>query len=56
MQVARLAGLPASVVERARVVLEQLEKGEREGGKRQLALIDDLPLFTPYRSARLRRP
>ena len=32
VQVARLAGLPAAVVERARVVLEALEKGEREGG------------------------
>ncbi|MFV0360931.1 DNA mismatch repair protein MutS [Tropicimonas sp.] len=46
VQVARLAGLPASVVERARVVLEALEKGEREGGQRQMALIDDLPLFS----------
>ncbi|WP_106207639.1 DNA mismatch repair protein MutS [Aliiruegeria haliotis] len=46
VQVARLAGLPTSVVERARVVLDQLEKGDREGGKRQLALIDDLPLFS----------
>ncbi len=45
VQVAQLAGLPASVVERARVVLEQLEKTEREGGK-QKALIDDLPLFS----------
>jgi DNA mismatch repair protein MutS len=45
VQVAKLAGLPASVVERARVVLEALEKGEREGGSRQKALIDDLPLF-----------
>ncbi|NNE88541.1 MAG: DNA mismatch repair protein MutS [Silicimonas sp.] len=45
VQVAKLAGLPASVVERARVVLEALEKGEREGGTRQKALIDDLPLF-----------
>ena len=45
VQVARLAGLPASVVERARVVLEALEKGEREGGTRRQALIDDLPLF-----------
>ncbi len=44
VQVARLAGLPASVVERAKVVLEALEKGEREGGK-QSTLIDDLPLF-----------
>ncbi|MWD27093.1 DNA mismatch repair protein MutS [Aquicoccus sp. SCR17] len=45
VQVAQLAGLPASVVERARVVLEALEKGEREGGAGQKALIDDLPLF-----------
>ena len=46
VQVAKLAGLPASVVERARVVLEALEKGEREGGTRQKALINDLPLFS----------
>jgi DNA mismatch repair protein MutS len=46
VQVARLAGLPASVVERARVVLEALEEGERQGGStKQKALIDDLPLF-----------
>ena len=45
VQVARLAGLPGSVVNRARVVLDALEKGEREGGNRQKALIDDLPLF-----------
>ncbi|MFN5997497.1 MAG: DNA mismatch repair protein MutS [Paracoccaceae bacterium] len=44
VQVARLAGLPHSVIERAKVVLEALEKGEREGGK-QATLIDDLPLF-----------
>jgi DNA mismatch repair protein MutS len=44
VQVARLAGLPPSVIERAKVVLEALEKGEREGGK-QATLIDDLPLF-----------
>lgn len=46
VQVAKLAGLPESVVERARVVLDALEKGEREGGTRQKALIDDLPLFS----------
>jgi DNA mismatch repair protein MutS len=44
VQVARLAGLPASVIERAKVVLEALEQGDREGGK-QSTLIDDLPLF-----------
>ena len=32
VQVARLAGLPQAVVDRAQVVLEALEKGEREGG------------------------
>ena len=43
VQVARLAGLPPKVVARAKVVLEALEKGEREG--KQKAVIDDLPLF-----------
>ena len=45
VQVAKLAGLPEAVVARARVVLDALEKGEREGGTAQKALIDDLPLF-----------
>lgn len=44
VQVAQLAGLPPAVVERARVVLDTLEKGERDGTP-QKALIDDLPLF-----------
>ncbi len=43
IQVARLAGLPASVVERARQVLSQLEEGERTNPAHRL--IDDLPLF-----------
>ncbi len=47
VQVAQLAGLPASVVARARVVLEALEKGEREGDTaKPKTLIDDLPLFS----------
>ena len=46
VQVARLAGLPQSVVARARVVLDALEKGEREGGSARAAVIDDLPLFS----------
>jgi DNA mismatch repair protein MutS len=46
VQVAQLAGLPDAVIARARVVLEALEKGEREGGVTQKALIDDLPLFS----------
>ncbi|MCB1336294.1 MAG: DNA mismatch repair protein MutS [Maritimibacter sp.] len=45
VQVAKLAGLPASVVDRARVVLESLEKGEREGTGAAKGLVDDLPLF-----------
>jgi len=44
VQVAKLAGLPESVIARARVVLEALEKGEREGSNK--AVIDDLPLFS----------
>ena len=45
VQVAKLAGLPDSVVARANVVLDALEKGEREGSG-QKAIIDDLPLFS----------
>ena len=44
VQVARLAGLPPPVIERAKVVLDALERGEREGSV-QKAVIDDLPLF-----------
>ena len=44
VQVARLAGLPQSVVDRAKVVLEALEKGDRDGTPKRV-LIDDLPLF-----------
>ena len=46
VQVARLAGLPAPVIERARTVLEALEAGDREGGPKAERLIDDLPLFS----------
>ncbi|MBL4916716.1 DNA mismatch repair protein MutS [Szabonella alba] len=45
VQVAKLAGLPDAVIERARSVLELLESGERSGAGSRLALIDDLPLF-----------
>ena len=44
VQVAQLAGLPASVVARARDVLDMLEKGSRENGGAKIQ-IDDLPLF-----------
>lgn len=43
LQVARLAGLPIAVVERARAILSELERSDREHPKR--ALVDDLPLF-----------
>jgi len=46
VQVAKLAGLPEPVIERAKAVLELLEKGEREGGGKARTLIDDLPLFS----------
>jgi DNA mismatch repair protein MutS len=44
IQVARLAGLPGSVVTRAREVLRQLEETDRKSPV--AALIDDLPLFS----------
>ena len=48
IQVAKLAGLPAMVVARAREVLDQLEDTDRKSPAR--ALIDDLPLFSAVRS------
>ena len=44
VQVARLAGLPAAVVQRAKDVLQQLETGESAGKADRL--VDDLPLFS----------
>jgi DNA mismatch repair protein MutS len=50
IQVAKLAGLPPAVVERARAILGELEKTERE--KPVASLVDDLPLFAvPQRRA-----
>ena len=46
VQVAKLAGLPQAVVARARIILDMLEKGDREGAAPKQALIDDLPLFS----------
>src|SRR5215204_893084 len=43
LQVARLAGLPPAVVDRAKTILAELERSDRERPKR--ALVDDLPLF-----------
>jgi DNA mismatch repair protein MutS len=44
VQVAKLAGLPAPVIERAKVVLAELEAEDRTSPARRL--IDDLPLFS----------
>nr|WP_246180188.1 DNA mismatch repair protein MutS [Microvirga thermotolerans] len=43
LQVARLAGLPVAVVERAKTILSELERSDRENPKR--VFVDDLPLF-----------
>jgi DNA mismatch repair protein MutS len=45
IQVAKLAGLPSAVVERARHLLSELEAGERAAPVQKM--IDDLPLFAP---------
>jgi DNA mismatch repair protein MutS len=44
IQVAKLAGLPPAVVQRAATILAELENAERARPKQ--ALIDDLPLFS----------
>jgi len=44
IHVAKLAGLPASVIARAEEVLETLERGEQSGAMARL--VDDLPLFS----------
>jgi DNA mismatch repair protein MutS len=49
IQVAKLAGLPVSVIERAKVVLAQIEAEDRTSPARRL--IDDLPLFAVPRPA-----
>ncbi len=46
VQVAKLAGLPPQVIERARTVLDTLEEGSRKGKANPAAMIDDLPLFS----------
>jgi DNA mismatch repair protein MutS len=54
IQVAKLAGLPARVIERARLILSGLEAGERR--LPAAGLIDDLPLFAASEKARPRDP
>jgi DNA mismatch repair protein MutS len=50
IQVARLAGLPQPVIERAGEILERLEQGGQAQAPK--ALVDDLPLFSASRSQR----
>ena len=52
IQVAKLAGLPASVIERAKVVLAH---ARGRGPRRRRAAIDDLPLFAATRAAHAAR-
>jgi DNA mismatch repair protein MutS len=49
IQVAKLAGLPPSVIERAKIVLAQIEAEDRTSPTRRL--IEDLPLFAAARPA-----
>ena len=53
IQVARLAGMPADVIERAKSVLAKLEAQDR--GQTARALADDLPLFAVPSRARPRQ-
>jgi DNA mismatch repair protein MutS len=47
IQVAKLAGLPGAVIDRAKIVLGKLEAEDRMSPARQL--VDDLPLFAAAR-------
>ena len=51
IQVAKLAGLPPSVIGRAEMVLAGLEQGETLGKDSAARLADDLPLFAAVRPA-----
>jgi DNA mismatch repair protein MutS len=46
VQVAKLAGLPPAVIQRAKTVLERLEAGGRTKEKTSKSLYDELPLFS----------
>ena len=47
LAVAKLAGLPTSVLARAKTLLAELESGSSGGRQRVQALVEDLPLFAP---------
>ena len=46
VQVAKLAGLPETVIKRSKLVLEKLEKGHYQGQSKLKGLVNDLPLFS----------
>ena len=46
VQVAKLAGLPETVIKRSKLILEKLEKGHYQGQSNLKGLINDLPLFS----------
>ncbi len=54
IQVAKLAGLPAAVVDRAKTILAELEKGERQAPVDKL--LGELPLFAALPVARREEP
>src|SRR5215468_8710773 len=54
IQVAKLAGMPARVVERARAVLAHLEAADRQ--RPAARLVDDLPLFAAAQSKPVPEP
>ncbi len=54
IQVAKLAGLPPAVIERAKLVLAQLEAQDRASPAQRL--VDDLPLFAASRPAAAAQP
>ncbi len=54
VQVAKLAGLPAAVTQRAAEVLQALETGDE--GARTRAVVDDLPLFSSTAPAATQGP
>ncbi|MCY4543074.1 MAG: DNA mismatch repair protein MutS [Rhodobacteraceae bacterium] len=50
VHVARLAGVPPAVVDRATEILELFERDERDGRGRTATVLDELPLFVAARN------
>jgi DNA mismatch repair protein MutS len=58
VQVAKLAGLPPAVIQRAKAILEKLEANDRTKGSTSNSLFDELPLFsaTPVAQVKAIKP